>query len=227
MRAIRVHAFGGPDQLRLEDSPIPVPGAGQALLRVEAAGVNYIDVYHRTGLYPQPLPLTLGREAAGTVETIGPGVMAVRPGDRVVCETTIGGYAEYCLASAERLVPLPDRVSARLGAAVLLQGLTAHYLARSTYPLRRDDVCLVHAAAGGLGQLLCQMASRIGARVIATVSTEEKAALAREFSQRVVPFFESRQLRPVIERVVPFERIADAHAEMAANTTFGKLVLRW
>jgi len=180
VRAIRVRATGGPEVLRLEEVPVPVPGAGQIVIRVEAAGVNFVDVYHRKGLYPVALPFTLGREAAGVVERVGEGVSTCRPGDRVACESLIGGYAEYALAAAERVVPLPRDVSARIGAAVILQGLTAHFLATSTYPLRSGDTCLVHAAAGGVGLLLCQIASRLGARVIGTVSTEEKARLARE-----------------------------------------------
>jgi NADPH:quinone reductase len=180
VRAIRVHATGGPEVLRLDEVPAPAPGAGQIVIRVEAAGVNFIDVYHRKGLYPVALPFILGREAAGVVERVGEGVGSCRPGDRVASESLIGGYAEYALASAERIVPLPREVSSRVGAAVLLQGLTAHFLAISTYPLGPGDTCLVHAAAGGVGLLLCQIASRLGARVIGTVSTEEKARLARE-----------------------------------------------
>jgi NADPH2:quinone reductase len=147
---------------------------------VEAAGINFIDVYHRKGLYKQSFPLTLGREAAGTVGKVGAGVTEVAPGDRVACETVQGSYAEFALAPADRVVPLPAGVDARAGAAVLLQGLTAHYLTRSTYPLQPGDTCVVHAAAGGLGLLLCQMARGLGARVIGTVSTQEKAVLARE-----------------------------------------------
>jgi NADPH2:quinone reductase len=180
MNAIQIERTGGPEVLRLADVPVPEPGPGQALIRVEAAGLNFIDVYYRTGLYPQPLPFVPGREAGGTVERVGPEVTSVRPGDRVTSESVIGAYAEYALVSAERLVPLPDKVSARQGAAVILQGLTAHYLAFTTFPLDPGHVCLVHAAAGGVGLLLCQMASRRGTRVIATVSTEEKAELARE-----------------------------------------------
>jgi NADPH:quinone reductase len=180
VRAIRVHATGGPEVLRLEDVPVPVPAAGQIVIRVEAAGVNFIDVYHRKGLYPVALPFILGREAAGVVERVGEGVSTCRPGDRVASESLVGGYAEYALATAERVVPLPREVSSRVGAAVILQGLTAHFLATSTYPLRPGDTCLVHAAAGGVGLLLCQIASRLGARVIGTVSTVEKARLALE-----------------------------------------------
>ncbi|MBA3343980.1 MAG: quinone oxidoreductase [Gemmatimonadales bacterium] len=179
MQAIRVQSPGGPDALRLEDLPVPSPGPDQALIRVEAAGVNFIDVYQRSGLYPLPMPFTLGKEAGGTVEAVGPGVTTVAVGDRVASESVIGAYAELALVPANRLVPLPERVSARDGAAVLLQGMTAHYLAFDTYKLGRRDSCLIHAAAGGVGLLLCQMASRRGARVIATVSTAEKAELAR------------------------------------------------
>ncbi len=180
MQAIRVHRFGGPEVLQVEDVPIPDPGPGEALIKVEAAGINFVDVYHRAGLYPGQLPLTLGREAAGTVERVGAGVTSCRPGDRVASETVRGAYAQYAVAAADRLVPVPDEVSSCLAAAVLLQGMTAHYLAYATYRLAPGDTCLVHAAAGGLGLLLCQIASRIGARVIGTVSTEEKAALARD-----------------------------------------------
>ena len=147
MQAIRVHRFGGPEVLRVEDLPIPEPGAGEALIKVEAAGINFVDVYHRDGRYPGHLPLTLGREAAGTVERVGAGVTTCRPGDRVVSETVRGGYAQYALAAAERLVRVPDRVSSRQAAAVLLQGMTAHYLAYATYPLAPGDTCLVHVDA--------------------------------------------------------------------------------
>ncbi len=189
MKAIRVHTTGGPEVLRLEEVPVPVPGAGQIIVRVEAAGVNFVDVYHRKGLYPAALPFTPGREAAGVVERVGEGVTTCRVGDRVASESLIGGYAEYALAEAERVVPLPDEVGSRVGAAVLLQGLTAHYLAISTYPLRSGDTCLVHAAAGGVGLLLCQIASRLGARVIGTVSTEEKARLALEAGAHEVTLY--------------------------------------
>jgi NADPH2:quinone reductase len=180
VKVIRVHTHGGPEVLQVEEAEVPHPGPGQALLRIEAVGVNFVDIYHRTGQYKVPVPLTLGAEAAGTVESVGPGVTTVRPGDRVASVNVLGAYAEYALAPAERLVPLPDRVSARQAAAVMLQGVTAQYLTTSTFPLQRGQICLVHAAAGGVGLLLCQLAKRAGARVIGTVSTEEKAALARE-----------------------------------------------
>ncbi len=180
MKAIRVHQTGGTEVLLLEDVEVPSPGPGQALLRVEAIGVNFIEIYQRTGLYKVSPPFTPGTEAAGTVEAVGPGVTTVRAGDRVGSVGVLGAYAGYALAPADVLVPLPDAATTRQAAAVLLQGMTAHYLTTSTFPLGRGQTCLVHAAAGGVGLLLCQMAKRRGARVIGTVSTEEKAALARE-----------------------------------------------
>jgi NADPH2:quinone reductase len=180
VQAIRIHQFGGPEVLQVEDVPVPEPGPGEVVIKVEAAGVNFVDVYHRTALYPGQLPLTLGREAAGIVTRVGEGVTTCRQGDRVVSEVLRGAYAEFAVAPADRVVPIPDRVTSRQGAAVILQGMTAHYLAYSTYPLSRGDTCLVHAAAGGVGLLLCQIANRLGARVIGTVSTDEKAALARK-----------------------------------------------
>jgi NADPH2:quinone reductase len=180
VQAIRIHQFGGPEVLRVEEVPVPEPGPGEVLIKVEAAGVNFVDVYHRTALYPGQLPLCLGREAAGVVARVGTGVTTCRAGDRVATETARGAYAEYAVAAAERVVPIPDRVTSRQAAAVILQGMTAQYLVDSTYRLSRGDTCLVHAAAGGVGLLLCQVASRVGARVIGTVSTEEKAALARQ-----------------------------------------------
>ena len=180
MRAIRVHAPGEADAMVLEETPDPQPGPEEAVVRLEAVGVNFIDVYHRKGLYPQPLPFTPGSEGAGTVVAVGPGVTSVKVGDRVASETLKGAYAQLAVARAERLVALPNGVDARTGAAVMLQGLTAHYLATSTYPLKPGDTCLVHAGAGGVGLLLTQLAVRRGARVISTVSTAEKEALARE-----------------------------------------------
>ena len=180
MKAIRVHAPGGPEALRFEDVPDPRPQAGEAVVRVEAAGVNFIDVYHRTGLYQVPLPATLGQEGAGTVLEVGADVRDVAPGDRVAWASVLGSYAEKALVPASRLVRLPDGVSAREGAAAMLQGMTAHYLACSTYPLKPGDACLVHAGAGGVGLLLTQIARIRGARVFTTVSTPEKAKLSRE-----------------------------------------------
>jgi NADPH2:quinone reductase len=181
MKAIRIHSLGGPEVLRYEEVADPVPGEGQALIRIAAAGVNFIDVYFRTGLYKGPaLPYVPGQEAAGTVAAAGPGVAEVAVGDRVAFTGIHGTYAELATAPAKRLVKLPAGIDFQHGAAAMLQGITAHYLAASTYPLKPGDVCLVHAAAGGVGQLLCQIAKLRGARVLATVSTEEKARIARE-----------------------------------------------
>jgi NADPH2:quinone reductase len=180
VQAVRVYETGGPEVLRYEPVERPSPGPRQALVKVDAAGVNFIEVYQRTGRYKVSLPFTPGSEAAGTVAEIGAEVTSVRVGDRVASQGFAGSYAEYSLAPADRLISLPDRLSTRLGAAVMLQGMTAHYLACSTFPLASGHTCLVHAAAGGVGLLLCQIARRRGARVIGTVSTEEKAALARE-----------------------------------------------
>lgn len=180
MKAIRVHAVGGPEALRYEDLPDPSPRPGEAVVRVEAAGVNFIDTYHRTGLYKVALPYTLGQEAAGVVETVAPDAPGVRTGDRVAWASVGGAYAQKAAVPAARLVKLPQGVSSRDGAAVMLQGMTAHYLATSTYPLKAGDACLVHAAAGGVGLLLAQIARLRGARVIGTVGSQAKAKLARE-----------------------------------------------
>jgi len=180
MKAIRIHAAGGPEVMRLDDIPQPVPKAGEAIVKVDAAGLNYIDVYFRSGLYKAEYPLTLGLEAGGTVTAVGPNVSEVKVGDKVAYTGVAGAYAEYAAVPAARLVVLPAGVSTKQGAAAMLQGMTAHYLACSTYPLKKGDTCLVHAAAGGVGLLLCQMAKMRGARVIGTVSTQEKAKLARE-----------------------------------------------
>lgn len=179
MRAVRIHETGGPEVMRVEDVPVPQPGPGQALVRVEVAGVNFIDVYKRTGLYEVPLPATLGEEGAGVVAAVGPGVEEVRVGDRVAWASVPGSYAEYTVAPAWRLVPVPDAVPADRAAAVMLQGMTAHYLATSTFPLATGHRALVHAAAGGVGLLLVQIARRRGAVVIGTAGTPEKAELAR------------------------------------------------
>jgi NADPH2:quinone reductase len=179
MKAIRVSRTGGPEVLQLEDVPDPSPGPGEAVVRLEAIGVNFVEIYHRRGLYSSPLPFTPGTEGAGRVVSIGPDVTGLRPGDRVASVNLLGSYAELARARAERLVLLPESIETRAAAAAMLQGLTAHYLATSTYPLKSGDWCLIHAAAGGVGLLLSQIARDRGARVIGTVSTPEKAELAR------------------------------------------------
>jgi NADPH2:quinone reductase len=180
MKAIRVHEIGGPEVMRLEDVPDPQPGPGEIVVRLEAIGINFIEVYQRTGQYSMQYPYTPGREGAGIVTAVGDGVTEVRVGDRVASEQFVGAYAELAKAKADRVVRLPDGVSPRVGAATMLQGLTAHYLVTSTYNLQRGDRCLVHAAAGGVGLLLCQVARKRGAWIVGTTSTPEKAKLARE-----------------------------------------------
>ena len=177
MRAIRVHQFGGPEVLSLDEIPRPEPAQGEALVRIEAIGVNFIDVYHRTGQYHGGLPLTLGQEAAGTVEAVGAGVTEVQRGDRVAYASVQGSYADYAVVPAWRLVKVPSGIDVQPAAAVMLQGMTAHYLTHSTYVVQAGQTALVHAAAGGVGLLLVQMLKRRGARVLGTVSTEEKARL--------------------------------------------------
>ena len=180
-KAIRIHANGGPEVMRWEDVPTPEPAAGQALVAHEAVGLNYIDVYFRTGLYKAPsMPLIIGMEGAGTVVSVGPGVSAVKAGDRVAYAGPIGAYAAKRVIAADRLVLLPDGIDARTGAAMMLQGLTAQYLLRRTHRVQPGDTVVVHAAAGGVGLIMCQWARHLGVRVIGVVSTEAKAELARE-----------------------------------------------
>ena len=178
MKAIQVFEPGGPEQLQLVDAPVPVPGPNQALVRIAASGVNFIDIYFRTGLYKAEPPVAIGSEAAGTVEAVGAAVSEVAPGDRVAYAMTRGSYAEYAVVPASQLVKVPDGIDLDSAAAVMLQGMTAHYLTHSTFPLSSGQTCLVHAAAGGAGRLIAQMAKLRGARVLGTVSTEEKAAVA-------------------------------------------------
>jgi len=179
MKAVRVHQQGGLEALQYEDVPIPQPGEGQARIKTEAIGVNFIDIYHRKGVYALPTPFIPGSEAAGIVDAVGSGVEDIQVGDRVAQAMERGSYAEYAVLPAWKLVKIPDGVSAQAAAAVMLQGLTAHFLCHSTYPLQKGEWALVHAAAGGVGLLLTQLAKRCGVKVIGTVSTEEKAELAR------------------------------------------------
>ena len=201
MKAIRIHAVGGPEVCRYEEVPDPTPGAGQVLIAIEAVGVNFIEVYQRTGLYPVPLPATPGSEAAGAIVAVGPGVTEFRAGDRVAWQGGSGAYAERAAVPVERVVRLPDGVDTKQGAAAMLQGMTAHYLACSTFPLAPDHTCLVHAAAGGVGLLLCQIAKRRGARVIGTVSTPQKAALARAAGADDVVLYTEQDFEAEVKRV--------------------------
>ncbi len=201
MKLIRVDGFGGPEVLRLVDGPDPSPGPGQIAVRVGAAGLNFIDVYHRTGLYPNPLPFVPGLEGAGVVAGLGPGVTAFREGDRVAWAGILGSYAERVLLPADRAVVVPPGIGTETAAALMLQGLTAHYLCTSTFPLAPGHTCLVHAAAGGVGLLLVQMAKRRGARVIGTVGTEAKAALAREAGADEVILYTQEDFLPAVKRL--------------------------
>ena len=180
MKAVRVHEYGGAEALQMEEVPVPEPGAGEVRVRMEAVGVNFIDVYHRTGAYASELPIVPGREGAGVVDTVGEGVQEFEEGDRVAFAMTPATYADYAVVKAAMLAPVPDDVSAAQAAAVMLQGMTAHYLVTDTFPLQEGQTCLVHAAAGGVGHLLVQMAKMRGARVIGTASTAEKIAFAKE-----------------------------------------------
>jgi NADPH:quinone reductase len=180
IKAIRIHSTGGPEVMKWEDVPRPEPGPGEALIKQEAAGLNYIDVYFRSGLYKAPtMPLIIGQEGAGTVVAVGQGVTTVKPGDRVAYAGALGGYATERVIAADRLVTLPDGLDFKIAAAMMLQGMTAQYLVRRTYPVKSGDTIVVHAAAGGVGLILCQWAKHIGATVIGVVSTEQKAELAR------------------------------------------------
>jgi NADPH:quinone reductase len=221
MKAVRVHAPGGPEALKFEDVPEPTPKAGEAVVKVDAAGLNYIDVYQRSGLYKLEMPLTLGLEAGGTVTAVGSGVTEVKVGDKVAYTGVPGAYAQYAAVPAAKLVVLPQGVSTRQGAAAMLQGMTAHYLACSTYPLKKGDTCLVHAAAGGVGLLLCQMARMRGARVIGTVSTDEKAKLAREAGADEVILYTTQDFEAETKRITGGKGVQVVY-DSVGKTTFEK-----
>jgi NADPH:quinone reductase len=219
MHAIRVSAPGGAEVLSYVEVPDPVPGPTEALVRIEASGVNYIDVYYRTALYPMQFPAILGNEAAGTVVAIGSGVSTVRVGDRVAYHGVSGAYAELAVVPAHRLVPVPDGVTTRDAAALILQGMTAQYLATSTYPLSPRDTCLVHAAAGGVGLLLVQIAKMQGARVIGTVSTEAKARLAREVGADEIILYTSQDFAAETKRLTEGRGVQVVY-DSVGRTTF-------
>jgi NADPH2:quinone reductase len=221
MKAVRVHTPGGPEVLKHEDVPEPRPKAGEAVVKVDAAGLNYIDVYYRSGLYKAELPMTLGMEAGGVVTAVGPNVTEVKVGDKVAYTGVPGAYAQYAAVPAQRLVILPAGVSTRQGAAAMLQGMTAHYLACSTYPLKKGDTCLVHAAAGGVGLLLCQIGKMRGARVIGTVSTEEKAKLAREAGADEVILYTKQDFEVEVKRLTSGKGVQVVY-DSVGKTTFEK-----
>ncbi|HLJ81776.1 MAG TPA: quinone oxidoreductase [Ktedonobacterales bacterium] len=219
MKAIRISETGGPEVLRLEEVPVPEPGERLARVKLEASGVNFIDIYHRSGQYKLPLPMSLGGEAAGVVDAVGSGVTEVRVGDRVASTQFMGAYAEYAIAPARGLVGVPDGVDMKTAAAALLQGMTAHYLTHSTFPLKRGDTALVHAAAGGVGLLLVQIAKRLGARVIGTVGTEEKAALARQAGADEVILYREQDFAAETKRLTG-GRGVDVVYDSVGKTTF-------
>lgn len=219
MKAIQIRQAGGPEVLELVDLPIPVPGPGQVLIRVEAIGMNFIEIYFRKGQYKATFPLVPGSEAAGTVEECGPGVSGFRPGDAVASTAVMGSYAEYALVPAAQLVKVPANVTPEQAAAALLQGMTAHYLAYSTFPLKPGDTCLVHAGAGGVGLLLTQMAARIGARVLTTVSNEDKAQLSREAGAGDVILYTEQDFVREVKRLTGGKGV-DVVYDSVGKTTF-------
>jgi len=221
VKAIRVHATGGPEVLRLEDVPPPAPGRGEALVKIEAAGVNYTDIYYRMGWTKAALPFTVGVEAAGTVQGLGPEALGLKQGDRVAYTGPLGAYAEYAVVPAWRLVRLPGGTDAPTAAAAMLQGMTAHYLCHSTYPLKDGDTALIHAAAGGVGRLLVQMAKMRGARVLATVSTEEKAQLAREAGADEVIIYTKADFEAEVKRLTGGSGVQVVY-DSVGKTTFDK-----
>jgi NADPH2:quinone reductase len=221
MKAIQVKKPGGPEALELVDTPVPQPKPNEAVVKVAASGVNFIDAYHREGRYPVPLPFVIGQEGAGTVSAVGAEVKTVKEGDRVAWTSVMGSYAEYVTVPADRLVKFPAGVSEREAAAIMLQGMTAHYLAFTTFPLKRGDTALVHAAAGGVGLLLVQMAHNIGARVIGTASTEEKAKLAREAGADDIIFYTKDDFESETKRLTDGKGV-DVVYDSVGKTTFLK-----
>ena len=221
MKAMRFHQHGGPEVLVYEDVAAPEPGPGEAVVQIEASGLNYIDTYHRDGLYPVELPCTPGMEAAGIVARVGAGVSDIKEGDRVAYAGSMGAYAEQATVPAASLVPLPDGVSSEVGAAAMLQGITAHYLVHGSYALGNGDTALIHAGAGGVDLLLIQMAKRLGARVLTTVSTAEKAELARGAGADEVILYTERDFAEETMALTD-GRGADVVYDSVGKTTFDK-----
>lgn len=221
MKAIRVQACGGAEVLKYEEAAEVEPGAGQAQVKLQAIGVNYIDIYHRTGLYKLPLPFTPGMEGAGIVEAVGPAVTEVKPGDRVAYAMAVGAYAEYAVVPSWQLVRLPDGIDFLAAAAAMLQGMTAHYLTHASYPIQPGDTVLLHAAAGGAGQLIIQMAKRRGARVIGTVSTEGKARLAREAGADEVILYTQADFEVEVKKLTAGKGVRAVY-DSVGRTTFEK-----
>ena len=221
MRAIQVQHTGEPDVLQLADLPTPHPKPNEAVVKLAASGVNFIDTYQREGRYKVPLPFVLGQEGAGVVTSVGSDVTSVKVGDRVAWAGALGSYAEYAAVPADRLVPIPSVVTEQQAAAVLLQGMTAHYLSHDTFPLKRGQTALIHAAAGGVGLLLVQMAHEIGAKIIATVSTDEKAALAQQAGADEVILYSKSDFETETKRITANKGV-DVVYDSVGKTTFEK-----
>lgn len=221
MHAIRVSQPGGPEALEYQEIPPPEPGTGHALVQVKASGVNFIDVYHRTGRYPLQFPITLGLEGAGVVMAVGPGVTEFKPGDRVAWVSQQGSYAESVVVPVEKLIPVPPGVDDQLAAASLLQGMTAHFLVMDTYPIKPGQVALIHAGAGGVGLLLTQLAKRQGARVIATVSTDEKAKRARAAGADEVILYTRQDFEAEVKHLTDGQGVHVVY-DSVGKTTFEK-----
>jgi NADPH2:quinone reductase len=221
MKAIRVHQFGPADAMRYEDAPTPEPKAGEVRIKLAAAGLNFIDIYHRSGAYPMPTPLIPGQEGAGVVDAVGPGVHEQKVGDRVAYATQIGSYAEYVVVPADITVPVPDAIDLKTAAATMLQGMTAHYYATSTYPIQPGDKVLVHAAAGGTGQLLVQIAKLRGGWVIGTVSTKEKAQIAKAAGADATILYTEQDFEMETKRLTG-GRGVDVVYDSVGKTTFDK-----
>lgn len=221
MKVIQLSQYGGPEVLQYTEVEIPQPNAGEALVRIKAIGVNFIDVYHRTGRYPGALPFTPGSEAAGVVEAIGEGVTEVKKGDRVAYAMHVGSYGEYALVPAAKLVPIPAQVDDKSAAACMLQGMTAHYLSYSTYSIKKGDRVLIHAGAGGVGLLLTQLAHKLGAYVLTTVSTEEKAQLSREAGADEVILYTQADFEKEVKRLTDGKGVHVVY-DSVGKTTFDK-----
>jgi NADPH2:quinone reductase len=221
VKRISVDAYGGPESMKLVEAPTPVPEAGEALLKIAFSGVNFIDVYFRTGLYKAEMPVALGSEASGIVERVGSGVTEVAPGDRVAYAMVRGSYAQYAIVPAAQLVQIPEAVDLQTAAAVMLQGMTAHYLTHSTFPLAKGNTCLVHAAAGGTGGLLVQMARQRGARVFGTVSTEAKAEEVRNLGADETIIYTTQDFETEVKRLTN-GRGVDVVYDSVGKTTFDK-----
>jgi len=223
MKAVYIEEHGGPDKILVGERPTPHAGAGEVLVKVAASGVNFIDTYHRTGLYKVALPFIFGGEGAGTVEALGEGVTGFAPGDRVVWAMHLGSYAEYAAVPVTRVVKLPADIDFVNAAAALLQGMTAHYLTHSTFPLKKGDTALIHAAAGGTGLLLVQMAKKLGARVIGTAGNEAKAALARGAGADDVILYAHEDFAAAVKRLTGGRGVDVVYDSVGKSTFEGSL----